>query len=223
MVILGPLGPSSIAVCFAGRLASHGVDIKMENDVVFVIRHEDLGRAVKEIQANRGYYSKTDLVYVLVSACAATFRATGTESGCPVRGITSGTAQLPIAVLDRIVKMRSADDLEIRIAKGVVVCGKATIRHEAITLGKIPDLSVSMPIDPSYFELIVIGRIMGEAGAAEQGLQSRLVEARREMRSDISKAAGILADYRVAESDIELLVEKKMRDAEPSIKKGLSA
>ena len=197
--------------------------MKMENDVVFVIRHDDLSRAIKEIQANRGRYNKTDLVYVLVSACVATFRATGTESGYTVRGINSGTAQLPIVVLDRIVEMRMADEVEIRITKGAVMCEKATVRHKAITLGKIPDLSLSVPIDPPNFDLLVIGRILGEAGVAEQGLESRLEEAKHEMHLVIAKAAETLAEYRVRESDIALLVEKAIRDAEPSIRTGLSS
>ena len=42
------------------------------------------------------------------------------------------------------------------------------------------------------------------------------------MHMAISRAAGILADYRVSESDIGLLVEKAIIDAAPAIRKGLS-
>jgi len=195
----------------------------MDKDLVFVIRRGDLRRALKEIQVNRGRYNNTDLLYLLVSECAATFRATGTESEYPVHGISPGTAQLPIAVLDRILTMRASNELELRITEGAVLCGKAAVRHEAITLGMIPDISVRVPIDPSRFELIVIGRVLGNVDVVEQGLQARLEKATRELRVAISSAAGILADYRVTESDIELMIEKAIRDAEPSIRKGLSA
>ena len=196
--------------------------IEMDKDVVFVIRRVDLSRALKELQANRGRNSKTDLVYLLVSECAATFRALGTESEYPVHGISPGAAQLPISVLEGVLIMRTTHELELRITEGAVLCGKAVLRNESIALGKIPDLSVSVPIDPSKFELIVIGRVLGEGGVTEQGLQSRLEKAKQELRVAISRAAGILADYRVTESDIELLVEKAVRDAEPNVRKGLS-
>lgn len=119
--------------------------------------------------------------------------------------------------------MRTTREVELRVADGVVLCGKAKLRHQAITLGRIPDWKVIVPIDPSRFELLVIGRVLGEAAGAEQGLQSRLEEAKQELQVAISRAAGILAEYRVTESDIELLVERAVRDAEPSIRKGLSA
>ena len=191
-------------------------------DVVFVIRSKDLYRAIKQIQANRGRYTKYDLVHVLISAYAATFKAFGTETEYPVNGISPGAAEMPIVALEKILGLRSALELELRVTEGAIACGKATVRDPAITLGRIPDLSVSAPIDCSGFELIVIGRLLGKDGANEQGLTSRLEEATREMHMAISRAAGILADYRVSESDIGLLVEKAIIDAAPAIRKGLS-
>src|SRR5271165_5042235 len=182
-------------------------------DVVFTIRRADLKKAVKQLQANRGRDQETDLAYVLVSEYGATFRATGTESEYPVNGRGPGAAQLPIAVLDRILGMRASPELELRITDGAVFCGKAAVRHTGVSVGKIPDTRISVPINPSSFELIVIGRLLGEAAVAEQGLQSRLEKVTADMRLAISRAASSLADFGVTQSDVELLVEKAIRDA----------
>ena len=190
-------------------------------DVVFTIRRADLKKAVKQLQANRGRDQKTDLAYVLVSEYGATFRATGTESEYPVNGRGPGAAHLPIAVLERILEMRTSSELELRITGGAVFCGKAAVKHNDVSVGQIPDTRISVPINASHFELIVIGRILGETAVAEQGLQSRLDKATEEMRHSISRAASNLANFGVTQSDVELLVEKAIRDAEPGIMRGL--
>jgi len=190
-------------------------------DVVFTIRRADLKRAIKELKVNRGGEGTDDLIYLLVSEYAATFRAVGTESEYPVNGIGPGCAQLPIVVLERIAEMRTSTELQLRVTAGAVLCGSATVRNRAITLGQIPDTSIRVPIDPSDFELIVIGRVLGDLVAAEQGLQSRLECARAELRLAICAAAMNVASYGVSESDIELLIEKAIKDAESRITKGL--
>jgi hypothetical protein len=119
--------------------------------------------------------------------------------------------------------MRSSPELELRITDGAVFCGKAAVKHPEISLGKIPDTRISVPIDAAPFELVVIGHLLGEAAVAEQGLQSCVEKARQEMRFAISRAASSLAGFGVTQSDVELLVEKAIKDAEPRIRSGLSA
>jgi len=122
-----------------------------------------------------------------------------------------------------VVNMRSSPELELRIADGAVFCGKATVRHNQISVGSIPDTAISVPIDASPFELVVIGQVLGEAAVVEQGLQSRLEGVKVEMRFAISRAASNLAAFGVKQSEVELLVEKAIKDAEPRIARGLSS
>jgi hypothetical protein len=190
-------------------------------DVVFTIRRADLKRAIRQLEANRAPTQKADLVYVLVSEYGATFRATGTEAEYPVNGLSPGVAQLPITVLDRILDMRSSPELELRITDGAICCGKAAVRHKSVSLGKIPETRITVPINTSPFELVVIGHLLGEAAVTEQGLQSQVEKATHEMRLAISRAASSLATFGVTQSDIELLVEKAIKDAEPGIRRGL--
>jgi len=192
-------------------------------DVVFKIRRADLKRILRELQANRGRHSKSDQVSVLVSEYAATFRAPGTDSEYPVHGISPGVAHLPIAMLERITEMRTTNELELRFTDGAVLCGKSTVRHQAITVGNIPNIHVQVPINPSSFELVVIGRVLGEALVAEQGLGDRLQKATKQMNFAVSSAASCLACFGVTEAGVKLLVEAAIEDAQADIRKGVFA
>ena len=190
-------------------------------DVEFTIRRSDLRRALRELQANRGPKGKADIVSILVSEYAATFRAPGTDSEHPVNGVAPGVAHLPIAVLDRIMGMRSANELDLRFTDGAVLCGKATVRHEEVKVGTIPDLRVQVPIDPSPFDLVVIGRVLGEALVREQGIGERLKGATGQMNLAISNAASSLAPFGVTEAAVRLLVEAAIEDAQANVRKGV--
>ena len=192
-------------------------------DVVFTIRRADAKRAPKQIQANRGREGKDDLIHVLVSEYAATFRAVGTESEWPVHGISPGAAQLPIPVFEKAIDMRSTNELQLRITDGAIVCGKASVRHEAVTLGKIPDIRISAPIDSSPLELLVIEHVLGQSGMADQGLTARVKEAQNRLSLALAKSTEELRPYGVSAQDLCSLVENAIQEAVPRIRVALSA
>jgi hypothetical protein len=192
-------------------------------DVIFAIRQEDAKCALEQMQANRGREGKNDLVHLLVSEYAATFRAVGTESECPVHGIRPGTAQMPIPVFERAVGRGATDELQLRVTDGAIFCGRAAVRHGRITVGAIPDTRISVPIDSLPFDLLVIERLIGERAAIEQGLASRLQQAKEGLTLALSKAAAELNPYGVGAEDLKALIEKAMREAEPKVKAALSA
>jgi hypothetical protein len=192
-------------------------------DLVFTIRRADAKRALKEIQANRGREGKDDLIHVLVSEYAVTFRAVGTQSEWPVHGISPGAAQLPIPVLEKAIDMRSSTELQLRITDGAIFCGKASVRHGAIAVGNIPDVRISVPVNSSPFDLLVMERLLGERAMVEQGLASRLQNAKIGLPVALAKAAKELHPYGVSADDLETLIETAMREAEPRVKAALSA
>jgi hypothetical protein len=192
-------------------------------DVVFRIRRKDLMQVLRQLKANRGRLCETDLVSILVSEYAATFRAPGTDSEYPVHGIAPGVVQMPIEMLDRIPRMRTSDELELHFKAGEVLCGKSAVRHKAITLGHIPDIRFQVPIDPSPFELVVIGRVLGEVIIAEQGLEARLRQAKEQMNLAISKAAANLSGFGVSEDGVQSLVEAAIEDAQAGIREGVTS
>lgn len=191
-------------------------------EVIFTIRRADAKRALKEIQANRGREGKTDIIHVLVSEYAATFRAVGTESECPVHGIGPGTAQVPISIFERAIDMRTTSELQLRITDGAIFSGKSCVRHGGVTVGTIPDIRISVPINSSPFDLLVMERLIGEAAMTDQGLTSRLQKAKEGLPLALAAATRQLSPYGVSAEDLEGLIEKAMREAEPRVKAALS-
>ncbi|HEV2730928.1 MAG TPA: hypothetical protein VGV15_12920, partial [Terriglobales bacterium] len=61
--------------------------------VEFVIRTADLRRAMDQLKVNRGQRNDSDFVDILVSECAATFRAVGTETEEPANGNRPGSVR----------------------------------------------------------------------------------------------------------------------------------
>lgn len=195
----------------------------MATDVVFTIRRGDAKAALKQIQANRGREGKEDLVHVLVSEYAVTFRAVGTESEYPINGISPGAAQLPIQVLGRAIDMRNSNELQFRITDGAISCGKAIVRHPGIIVGSIPDTRISVPVNASSFDILVIERILGKEAAAGQDLASRVKKANEGLQLALSRATAELSPYGICSSDLEALIDAAIRDAEPKVRAALSA
>ena len=192
-------------------------------EVLFTIRRADALRALKEIKANRGKYTQQDSVHLLVSEYAVTLRAVGTEADYPVNGITPGVAELPIITLEKAVSMRTTHEIQLRVNDGVIYCGKASVKNPEIRVGVIPNVRISIPINASPFELLVIERVLGKDAAIDQGLTSRLIQASTNLPTAVQRAASELAPYGVTELDILTLIEQKIKEAEPRVRAALVA
>ncbi|GAC1364959.1 MAG: hypothetical protein NVSMB3_13560 [Acidobacteriaceae bacterium] len=190
-------------------------------EVAFTIRREDALRALRQITVNRGRDAKDDIVHILVSEYAVTFRAVGTESEWPVDGIGPGVAQVPLPILERVLHMRTTRELQIRIELGIISSGKSSIRHSAVSLGHIPDVAITIPVNATPFEILVIDRVLGRVGALDQGLGMRLEKAGTGLPLALSRAAAALSPYGIELSDLEALVERKMTEAEPCVREAL--
>lgn len=194
-----------------------------DGEVLFVIRRADLNRAIRELQTNCKGFKDVSSVHLLVSEYAMTVRAVGMESEYPVNGIQPGTFQMPIAVLRRIANMQHTKELGIHIQAGAVSSGSSTVRHPQIRLASIPDLRVSVPIDASAFDLLVIGRLLDVKELEKQGLTERVSKAREQFNKDIAYAASFLTRYRVTKDELEALLDRTLKESEPAIKAAIYA
>lgn len=194
-----------------------------DGEVLFMIRRTDLNRAIRELQTNCKGFKDVTSVHLLVSEYAMTVRAVGMESEYPVNGIQPGTFQLPIAVLRRIANMQQTKELALHIQAGAVSSGSSTVRHTAIRLASIPDLRVSVPIDASAFDLLVIARLLDVREIEKQGLTERISKAREQFHKDITYAASYLTHYHVTKDELETLLDRIFKESEPAIKAAIYA
>jgi hypothetical protein len=70
--------------------------------VEFVVQTDDLRQATDQLKANRGKFSDTDFVDILVSESVAIFRAVGTEAETPVEGKGPGSVRAPLKIVYKI-------------------------------------------------------------------------------------------------------------------------
>jgi hypothetical protein len=198
-------------------------EMLQKGEVLFVIRRADLNRALREIQTNCKGFSDVNSVHMLISEFAVTVRVVGMESEYPVNGIQPGTFQMPIAVLQRIAGMRDTKEVALHVQEGAVSSGSSTVRHPAIRLSTIPDVRVNVPIDASVFDLLVIGRLLDEKELEKQGLSERISKARERFERDLSLAATCLSHYFVKREDLEILIDRLQKEAEPSVRAAIYA
>lgn len=192
--------------------------IVKEGEVLFVIRRTDLNRAIRGVQTNCKGNPDASTVCLLVSEYAVTVRAVGMESEYPVDGIRPGTFETPIAALRRITSMRPTKEIALHVQQGAISSGSSTVRHPAIRLSIIPDVRISIPIDASDFDLLVVGRLLGQTELERQGLSNRVAKSRERLQRDLTVAASLLVRYHLGQRELELLIDRLLKDAEPTVK-----
>ncbi len=192
--------------------------------VEFKVRVSDLKSAIRQITVNRGEGRATDSVDVLVSECIATFRALGTSVEVPVNGIQPGTARLRIATLERfsaMAKAFKAKETSVQFWEGIFKVGGWGTKDPGIVLGVIPDLSLDMPSDASFLDVLALAIILSPAGVKMQGLTGRMIKAERAKEDSIDRATRSLEPLRVEREKIAALVEDHIAEAGKRLRSSL--
>jgi len=189
-----------------------------DGEILFEIRHADLMRAIRQVQANAKHAPDIKSVDILVSEIAMTVRSVGIESEFPIVGIQPGTFQMPIAVLKQIAAMQKTTVIALSIRVGEVSAASSTVRHPKISLSRIPNLRISFPVDVSDFDLLVIARLFNPDELQRQGLADRVSKTREKLTKDVRYAATLLSSYHVTKEDLEAVIERIQKEAEPRLR-----
>ena len=73
--------------------------------IEFTVLTEDLKRAARQLEVNRGEFNDTDIANLIVSPSGLEIRALGTETCVAVDAKQPGAARLPLKLFVRIVEM----------------------------------------------------------------------------------------------------------------------
>jgi hypothetical protein len=114
--------------------------------------------------------------------------------------------------------MQQTTKVALAINEGEVSAASSTVRHPGIRLARIPDLRVSVPVDASSFDLLVIGRLLSPDELQRQGLAERVAKAGEKLKKDVRFAVSFLSRYNVTEDDLEALIERIQKKAEPRLR-----
>jgi hypothetical protein len=182
--------------------------------VEFTIRLSDLQKATKKLSINRRSFKETDSADLLVSECAVTFRAIGTSTEEPVRGISPGTVRLPLRILAKVVgvaKSYNKIELSFRFEQGVVRVEKFSLNHPDITLGILPNPKFELPIDADPMQTLTMASLLSLEQILDQGLRERVETAQRYVSAKTSTAAGILQELGIQPKEVTSLVDQHIR------------
>jgi hypothetical protein len=193
--------------------------------VEFVVQTADLRQATSQLKANRGEHSDTDFVDILVSECAATFRAIGTETEVPVNGKHPGSVRVPLRIvnaLNRAVRTFKTKELDFRCEPGAIKVGTFSVKHPDIELGIIPDQRWSLPIDVSVLDTLAFATILSADQIVEEGMRARVEDARDACTAAVATALAALQPLGITEPQLRSLIDAHVNDAAKQLRKSLS-
>ncbi len=192
--------------------------------VEFVIRTTDLRRATSQLKANRGQRKETDFVDILVSECAATFRAVGTETEEPVDGKRPGSVRVPLRIVDKInqtVRTMKTKELAFQCDPGVIKIGSWSVKHPDIELGKLPDQRLALPIDVSALDTLALAEILTADQIVEESMRERVEEALDTRKSAVAAALVPLQALGITEAQLQGLIDARIKDAAKRLRQSL--
>ena len=194
--------------------------------VEFTIRATDLRLAASQLKVNRGQYRESDTVDILVSECAAAFRAVGTETEVPVEGKHPGSVRLSLKSLQDVKKVALSfkkKHVVLRFEPGNAKVETFSRTHPDIELGEIPDQQLQIPLDVSVIDTLALSEILGPERVVKEGMRARVEDAINIRAEALSKAVIALQPIGITEKQLQILIDTQIREATERIKGSLRA
>jgi len=194
--------------------------------VEFTVRASDLRQATQELTANRGKYSSSDFVDILVSESAALLRAVGTESEAPITGAVPGSVRVPLRILGKINEALSTQkekEVTFHCEPGVIQIGKFSVKHPEIQLHGIEPQGPVLPINLSTLDTLAWARLFPAREIDEHGMRARVEDAESARRSAIAEALLALQVLEVGERQLNHFVDCHIQEAVKRLSKKLEA
>lgn len=189
--------------------------------VEFIVRLPELRKAEKHLSFNRAEFKETDSADLLVSACAATFRAVGTERDVPVQGTHPGTVRLPLKQLRDLVSIaRSYKRREVLLhfEPGMARVETCVRRHPDISLGILPDRKLDLPADAGVLDTLAIAHLLSPDEVVNQGFRERVEAAQRRTSDAVTTAFKVLLDFGIRHERIQELVDERVKETSEKLR-----
>ena len=194
--------------------------------VEFTIRMSDLRLAASQLKVNRGEYTESDTVDILVSECAATFRAVGTETEVPVEGKRPGSVRLSLKSLQNIKKVALSfkkTALRLKFEPGTAWIETFSQTHPDIEIGNIPDQQLQIPLDVSVLDTLALAEILGPEGVVQEGMRARVEDAIRSRTDTVARALEMLKPLGITEGQLQELAEENIAAAVERLRRTIPA
>lgn len=190
--------------------------------IEFKVRTEDLKRAVKVIQANRGEFKDSDFADLGVSACAVDLTAIGTESSIVADGKQIGNARIPLRVMSRVVdtaRSYHTRECTVLVDNGFVSIGRTKVSHPDIVVGVDASDVVSIPVNASVLDTLAVASLMDPEKIADAGLRERVQIAQKRATAAVQAATDALREFGITAEDISEILDRRVAETATLIKR----
>ena len=194
--------------------------------IEFKVRTDDLKRAAKQLQVNRGEFKDADFVDIVVSTCSAELKSVGTETTIVADGRQTGRSRIPLRMLARLVdaaRSYHTKECMILVDNGFASVGRTKVSHPDISVGIQVCEAISIPTNASVLDILAVATRMSPADLANGGLLERVEAAQKRASSAIETASGALEDFGISSDDITDLVDRRVAEVAVAIKTNLTA
>jgi hypothetical protein len=189
--------------------------------IEFKIRTDDLKRAAKQLQVNRGEFTDSDFAEFAVSACAVDITSVGTETRIVAGGKQTGSARLPLKVLARLVdsaRSYHAKECTLLVDNGFVTIGRTRVSHPDIVVGVGASNAISIPINASALDTLAVATLVDPEKIADAGLRERVQTAQKRASAAVQAAADALREFGVSTEEITEILDRRVVEAAELIK-----
>ena len=192
--------------------------------VEFTASTEDLKRAARQLEVNRGEFNETDIADLVVSPSGLEIRAVGTETCEIVIAKQPGAARLPLKLFVKIVYMAQTyheRQITISLDDKCARVGRSKISHPDIAVGGVFSQPPSLPIDASALDTLAVAYTMTPEQIANTGLRDRVENARKRASAAIDVALDSLKEFNVTSTDLKQVIDRRVVEASEVLRKVL--
>lgn len=194
----------------------------MSVPIEFTVRTDDLTRAARQLQLNRGDFGETDVADLIVSPSTLEMRAVGTETCIAANGKQPGSVRLPLKMFIKVVgkaKTYHHRESTILVDNGYAKVGRTTISHPDIAVGDATGHPPSIPPDASALDTLAVASMMTPEQIADAGLRERVENAQKRASAAVGFALGTLKEFNVSPADLAEIIDRRVAEAADLIRR----
>ena len=192
--------------------------------IEFTVRTDDLKRAARQLQMNRGEFKDTDIADLVVSASVLEMKAVGTESSIAANGKQTGSARLPLKVFVRVVDMAKSyhqRESTILVDNGYAKVGRTKASHPDIRVGQDGLQPISIPPNASALDTLAVASMMTPEQIADAGLRERVENAQKRASAAIGTAVAALKEFGITSTELGELVDRHVEQMAKVVQKAV--
>lgn len=182
--------------------------------VDFKINKKDFGKVLREILQGRDKESG-DLVDMTAERELLKVVVTGRRAEVPIEAMERGSFSIPIGVLFKMKRISGTyndERFRIRIAAGKFRLQGMSVTHDGIKERPIARRVIDIPEEAIPRDLLALPFIFSLDEIEDCGLHGKVLDAQKQMASDLDHAYDCLRPYGISRDEISAMAKKKIQE-----------